>query len=377
MATATKLRFRGRTERRGESEANNPRILAIGTANPPHRFTQEEAYRLCGYDSPRILEIFLNSDIDYRHFYVDPERVNRQETPDELNQRYLRGAMETGCQAVQKCLAAAGLTARDVDLFVVSTCTGYVCPDVGTRLAGPMGFRPDVERAPLLGLGCAGALPALQRAWDYARARPGRRALGLAVEICSASYYLDNTLETVVGNAICADGAAAFLLSTDAYLETGGFHEAQRSTAARYPQVVDFESFLDPEQLDKVGFEQREGKLRIILAALIRDLAVPLIERALGPLLARHGLARAQVRFWVAHPGGRKVIDNVQKQMGLTEAQLGYSKTVLRNYGNMSSPTVMFVLDEVARQGNPQAGDWGVMIALGPGMAAETALLKW
>lgn len=342
----------------------NPRILAIGTANPPHRFTQEEAFRLAGYHSQRILEIFLNSDIEYRHFYIDPVRFSREETPDQLNQRYLHGAMETGCQAVHRCLEAAGMTTRDVDLFLVCTCTGYLCPDLASRLIGHMRFRQDVQRAPILGLGCAGAVPTLQRAWDYARAHPGRKALMLAVEICSASYYLDNTLETVVGNAICADGAAAFLLSTE-------------SAAARGPQVVDFESFLDPEQLDKVGFEQRTGKLRIILAASIRDLAAPLVERALDPLLARNGLARSDVRFWVAHPGGRKVIDNVQKHVGLTDDQLRFSKTVLRNYGNMSSATVMFVLDEVARSGDPHPGDWGVMLALGPGMAAEAALLRW
>ncbi|HLW79486.1 MAG TPA: 3-oxoacyl-[acyl-carrier-protein] synthase III C-terminal domain-containing protein, partial [Terriglobia bacterium] len=91
----------------------------------------------------------------------------------------------------------------------------------------------------------------------------------------------------------------------------------------------------------------------------------------------RNGLARSDIRFWVAHPGGRKVIDNVQRQMGLTDDQLRFSKTVMRGYGNMSSPTVMFVLDEVVRQGDPRPGDWGVMIALGPGMAAETALLRW
>src|SRR5256712_2740757 len=377
MATAVKPHLRGRVERLRKAEAANPRILAIGTANPPHRFTQEEAYRLAGYDSPRILDIFLNSDIDYRHFYVDPERVNRHETPDELNQRYLRGAMETGCRAVQTCLASAGLTARDVDLFVISTCTGYVCPDVGTRLIGHMGFRPDVERAPLVGLGCAGALPALQRAWDYARAHPGRTALVLAVEICSASYYLDHTLETAVANAICADGAAALLLSTAAEQRPPGFHGPNGANAARLPEVVDFESFLDPQQIDKVGFEQREGKLRIILAALIRDLAVPMIERALDPLLERNGLTRPDIRFWGAHPGGRKGIDNVQKQMGLTDEQLRHSKTAMRNYGNKSSPTAMFVLDEVDRNGNPQAGDWAVMICLGPGMAAETAILRW
>jgi len=376
MATATTPRPRvERRARKRERRPNHPRILGIGTANPALRFTQEEAYRLAGYESQRILEIFLNSDIDTRHFYVDLANINRHETPDELNQRYLRGAMEIGAQAITHCLDAAGLALRDVDLLVTCTCTGYVCPDVGTRLIAQMGFRRDIERAPIMGLGCAGALPTLQRASDYARAYPGRKALMLAVEICSAAYFIDNTLETVVGNAICADGAAAFLLRAPTS-DDGDCGEFQR-VPARLPEIVDFESFIDPQQLDKVGFEQRDGKLRIILAALIRDLAAPMIAQSLDPLLERNGLARSDIRFWVAHPGGRKVIDNVQREMGLTDEQLRHSKKVMRNYGNMSSPTVMFVLDEVAREGDPQPGDWGVMIALGPGMAAETALLRW
>jgi 3,5-dihydroxyphenylacetyl-CoA synthase len=344
----------------------NPRVRAIGTANPPHRFSQEEVYRLAGYKSRRILDIFLNSDIDHRHLYIDPESFNADETPDELNARFLRGAMEIGCLATRRCLNAAGLSPRDVDLFLVCTCTGYVCPDVGTRLIGHLQLREDVQRAPLIGLGCAGAVPTLQRAWDFTRAHPGRRALMLAVEICSASYYIDDSLETVVGNAICADGAAALLLSAE-----GGNGDA------RLPAVVDVQSYLDTDQRDKVGFGQNEGKLRIILHSSIRDLAAGMMERAIDPLLERNGLTRRDVRFWVAHPGGRKVIDNVQQQLGLTDEQLRFSRSILRNFGNMSSPTVLFVLDEVAREGEPRAGDWGVMVALGPGMAAEAALLRW
>lgn len=342
-----------------------PRVISIGTANPARRFTQREAYQLAGYEDPKVLRIFLNSDIDYRHFYIDPGSFTADESPDELNQRYLRGAMETGCRAVERCLKAAGLTPRDVDLFAVCSCTGYLCPDLGSRLIGHMKFRDDVERSPLLGLGCAGAMPALQRVWDFASARPGRKALMLAVEICSASYYIDHDLETIVGNAICGDGAAALLISTD------------WPDDSLYPRVVDFQTFLDPEQLGKVGFEQREGKLRIILGVEIRDLAAPLIERSLDRLLERNGLARGDIRFWVAHPGGRKVIDNVQKKLGLTDEQVRFSKEIYRNFGNMSSATVIFVLDEAAKKGNPQPGDWGVMIALGPGMAAETALVRW
>jgi len=187
----------------------------------------------------------------------------------------------------------------------------------------------------------------------------------LAVEICSACYYVDNTLETVVGNAICADGAAAFLVA------------AGQHANPIYPQVIDFETFIDTEQIDEVGLQHREGKLRIVLGASIQHLAGPMIEKALQRLLQRHGLSRSHIGFWVVHPGGRKVIDNVQKHFSMTDAQLRFSRTVLRNYGNMSSPTVMFVLDEVVRSGDPRPGDWGVMIALGPGMAAEVALLRW
>jgi alkylresorcinol/alkylpyrone synthase len=117
--------------------------------------------------------------------------------------------------------------------------------------------------------------------------------------------------------------------------------------------------------------------LRIVLGAAVQHLAATLIEQALARLFRRHGLSMSDIRFWVLHPGGRKVIDNVQEHFGLTNTQLQFSRTVLRNYGNMSSPTVMFVLDEVMRNGDPQPGDLGVMVALGPGMAAEVVLLRW
>jgi 3,5-dihydroxyphenylacetyl-CoA synthase len=343
---------------------NYPRILGMGTATPPIRLTQEQSFHAAGYETERIRRIFANSDIEYRHFYFGGT-PNLQENSDQQNQRYLSGAIKTGCRAILNCVESAGVSVKDVDLLAVCTCTGYVCPDVGSRLIAHMGFRKNVQRASVVGLGCAGAVPALQRASDFVRANPGRKALMLAVEICSACYYIDNTLETVIGNAICADGAAAFLLG------------AEPQADCTYPQIIDFETFLDTEQIEEVGLQHRNGKLRIVLGASIQHLAGPMIETALQQLLRRQGLSQSDIRFWVVHPGGRKVIDNVQKHFGMTEDQLRFSRNVLRNYGNMSSPTVMFVLDEVVRKGDPRPGDWGVMIALGPGMAAEVALLRW
>lgn len=341
-----------------------PQILGIGTANPPIRLSQEQSFYAAGYKGERIRKIFLNSDIEYRHFFFGGT-PNRKESSDQMNQRYLAGALKTGCRAILECMSAARTTVEHVDFLAVCTCTGYVCPDIGSRLIAHMGFRSDVQRASIVGLGCAGALPTLHRVTDFVLVNPGRQALMLAVEICSACYYVDNTLETVIGNAICADGAAAFLVG------------AEQETNRNYPQIVDFEAFLDTEHIEEVGLQHRDGKLRIVLGVSIQRLAGPMIDQALQRLLRRHGLSQSHIRFWVVHPGGRKVIHNVQKHFGMTDAQLRFSRAVLRNYGNMSAPTVMFVLDEVVRNGDPRLGDWGVMIALGPGMAAEVALLRW
>ena len=342
----------------------HPQILGIGTANPPIRLTQEQSFCAAGYQSERIRKIFLNSDIEYRHFYFGGT-LNLEETSDQQNERYLSGAMKIGCRAIMNCLSAANVSVKDIDFLAVCSCTGYVCPDVGSRLIAHMDLKRTVQRASIVGLGCAGAIPTLQRAADFVRANSGRKALMLAVEICSACYYVDDTLETVIGNAICADGAAAFLLGAG---EPGQY---------AYPQVIDFETFLDTEHIEAVWLRHRNGKLRIVLGASVQHLAGPIIEKALQPLLQRHGLSQSQIRFWIVHPGGRKVIDNVKRHFGMTDEQLRFSRSVLSNYGNMSSPTTMFVLDEVVRYGDARPDDWGVMIALGPGMAAEAALLKW
>jgi len=304
---------------------NSAQILGIGTANPAIRLTQEQSFHAAGYQSERIRKIFLNSDIEYRHFFFGAT-PNLEETPDQQNQRYLSGAVKIGCRAILNCLGSAGRTVQDVDFIAVCTCTGYTCPDMVSRLIAHMEFRKNVQTASITGLGCAGAVPTLQRATDFVRAKPGRLVLMLAVEICSACYYVDNTVETVVGNAICADGAAAFLLG------------ANEQAVSAYPQIVDFETFFDTEQIEEVGLQHCNGKLRIVLGVSIQHLAGPMIETAVQQLLQRHELSRSDIRFWVVHPGGRKVIDNVQKHFGMTDDQLSFSRTVLRNYGNMSSP---------------------------------------
>ncbi len=339
-----------------------PRILSVATACPSRRYSQEEALQLAGYTQPAARRIFLNSDIEFRHLFLSPSDNPGSESLDDLHRRYQRGAVSLARQAAERCLAQAGLTARAVDCILVCSCTGYLCPDLSTILVKEMGLRPCVQRGSLLGLGCAGALPGLQRAYDHALAYPNHRVLLIAVEICTAAYYKDDTMETLVANAICADGAAACLVGCR------GSHG---------PVIEGFASVLDPDLQDLVGFEHCQGRLRIILAAEIRNVAPVLAHHALVELLAGRGIEREDIALWLLHPGGRKVIDRVQESLGLSDADVAVSRHVLRNYGNMSSPTVLFVLHEAWRRNAAQPGDRGVLLALGPGLAAEAALLAW
>jgi len=345
-----------------------PRITGIGRANPPRRYSQREIYDLSRkfvpmYRNPRIEQIFMNSDIEYRHLSFDTETFVPDEPPDELHARFEEHAVVLGREAALRCFEDAGVLPGDVDFIVAVTCTGYLCPGLSAILIKDLGLRTNLQRADLVGMGCAGAMPGLQRAYDFVMAYPDRKALVVTVEVCSACYYIDDSLETVVGNAICADGAAAVIVAS------GG--------NGKGPRIVGFDTLLEPSFLHTVGFQTREGKLRIVLSKDIRDAAGGLVRKLLDSLLARHGLRREDVVHWIIHSGGRKVIDSIRDEIGVTEDQLRHSRCVLRNFGNMSSPTVLFVLDETVRGSRPQKGDTGVMIAMGPGLAVEGAVLRW
>ena len=348
--------------------SSHPRIVAIGRANPPFRYSQREIYEISTrfvpmYRNPRIEQIFMNSDIEYRHLTFDKETFVPNESSDELHARFETHAVQLGREAIERCLERSGASPSDVDFVVAVTCTGYLCPGLSAILIKELGMRTSLQRADLVGMGCAGAMPGLQRAYDYVMAYPERKALLVTVEVCSACYYVDESLETVVGNAICADGAAAVLVAN---------HES-----ASGPEIVRFETLLEPSFIHTVGFQNREGKLRIVLSKDIRDSAGELVRTMVDSLLAHAGLRGSDIAHWIIHSGGRKVIDSIRDALRLSEGQLTHSRCVLKNFGNMSSPTVLFVLDETMRASSPKTGDLGVMIAMGPGLAIEGALVRW
>jgi predicted naringenin-chalcone synthase len=228
-------------------------------------------------------------------------------------------------------------------------------------LIAALGCRPDVQRVHVGDTGCASALVALEQAWTHLQAFPANRALVIAVEICSAAYFHDDRLESAVAHAIFADGAGAVALSADG----GG------------PAILAHRTLFRPEHLGVMGFEYPGGRPRIVLAKAVRRIGPGMMGEMARLLMETQGLKRDDVRHWVLHSAGRRVLDGARALLDLTDGQMAHARTVLREFGNMSSATILFVLERTLRLEPAVPGDWGLMIGLGPGFAAEGALLRW
>ncbi|MBI4161215.1 MAG: type III polyketide synthase [Acidobacteria bacterium] len=340
-----------------------PRIAAIGTAVPAHRFTQPEALRLAGYGDRLRRGFFEHSGIEARHLAIDPEHFRPDETVDQLNERFAAASRALAAEAARTALDRAGRGPDEIDFLATTTCTGRLCPSLDAILIRDLDMNRRMQRVHVGDTGCASGIVALQQACNHLAAFPGHRALVVAVEICSATYYLDDDPETAVANAIFAAGAGAVIL------EIGG--------GGVGPEVVVHRTRIESEHIGDMGFTYPRGRPRILLSRDIRQIAARMIRDLAGEILDERRLRQEDVRFWVIHSAGRRVLEEASRLLGFGDGELRFSRHVLRNFGNMSSATVFFVLNEVLGSGEPRAGDWGLMIALGPGFAAEGALLRW
>jgi alkylresorcinol/alkylpyrone synthase len=280
---------------------------------------------------------------------------------DQLNERWRRGAVEVGKAAVARAIERAGWRSSDVDFLATTTCTGRVCPSLDAQIINELGLKSTIQRVHVGDTGCASAMVAMQQVSNHLRAFPAHRAVMVAVEICSAAYFLDDRLESAVAHAIFADGAGAIALSTE----------------AAGPEIVEHRTMFRSEHLGAMGFEYPGGRPRVVLSKDVRRIGAGMMKEMADALLATHGLKQEDIAHFVLHSAGRRVIEQVGKLMELDESRLVHSRNVLQQYGNMSSATVVFVLDDLLRSREAAPGDWGLMIALGPGFAAEGALLRW
>lgn len=351
-----------------------PAILALATSVPNARYSQAEVLSqlapLNFGQHRRARIIFERSGVKHRHFVIDGAYYANNPGTQARNERYLLEALPLGEAAVCHSLDAAGYSPEAVDDFLVVSCTGFDIPGLDLRLAGRLGMRPDLRRTNVLGMGCYGAFPALLRAAEAAAARPGRLALVLALELCSLHFQLDETVENIVTSALFADGAAATLIG----IPTG---DAGSSGHLLVPRLIDSATFCDYQTIEHMAFHVTDHGFHMRLSSYVPDLLAANIERFVNALLSCHGLSQKDVRFWGIHPGSAKILDYVQSRLGLAAEQMEYSRAVLREYGNMSSATILFILQAIQQSRQPQPGDYGVLLGFGPGLTSESILLQW
>ncbi len=347
-----------------------PRILAVGTANPDTWYRQSDVIERYHVEDERIRSLFSSGHIRGRHLILPPpDAAGRpDETQGELLAKHLSGAQDFGARAVQRCLDNAGLAPTDVDYFACITTTGFMAPGLSAHLVKRLGMREDCARLDVVGMGCNAGLNGLNPVANWAMANPGRNAVMACVEVCSAAYVFDNTLRTAVVNSLFGDGAAAALVRSD--------DADDRSFA---PRVMGFESHVITPAIGAMRYDWDDdaGKFSFFLDRDIPYFIGLNVEKPIDRLLDRFGLKRRHIDHWVIHSGGKKVIDAIKYNIGLTAHDVRHTVSVLRDYGNLSSGSFLFSLQRLLDEGVVERGDYGVMITMGPGTSIESALVRW
>ena len=350
---------------------SQPTIMALQTAVPDRCYSQAEIADFyleilgaAGRRRERAIRAVLGySGVSSRYSVVAPSFFTESKTTRERNDRYMDEALPLGEAVIRSGLERSGVDATDVTSFTFVSCTGFNIPGLDLLLARQLGMRPDLSRACILGMGCYGAFPGMRRAVESVQARPDGLALVLALELCTLHLQFDDSIETVVSTSLFADGAAMMLIGAD-------------QPNLGLPTIVNSETFCDYQTLDHMSFTVTDQGFRMYLSSYVPDVLAANVSAFVTRLLSRHDLNCEDVKFWVIHPGSKRIVEHIQEQLQLTDEQVSYSLGVLRDYGNMSSATVLFVLERIM-MGSSSPGDFGVMMAFGPGLTMEASLVQW
>jgi len=351
-------------------------LLALERYLPPHRYDQDTVVewvrRWLDEDptalSRRLLSIYSTAGVRTRASAVPIEEVFHPGDFETQNRKFGEIASSAGIDVARRAIEAAGLVPGDVDFIVSVSCTGFMIPALDARIADALGMGPRLGRLPITESGCAGGVVGLARVADYLAAHPDRVVLLLALELSSLTFQRwDRSATNVVSSAIFGDGGAAAVL-------VGRSHPRAADGLVR---VGEAESVFFPGTTHLMGFELRNQGLQIILDKELAPFVAREIVPAVDGFLTPRGLSRKDIGRWILHPGGRRVIEVMSEQLGLDAGDLAPTEAVLSEHGNMSSVTVLFVLDEILRRYRPAAGTRGILGAFGPGFSAELALVEF
>jgi alkylresorcinol/alkylpyrone synthase len=317
-----------------------------------------------GFDERVLRRFHRNAGVRQRNLVLPLEAYGQLEDFTQANGLFIENAVELGARAVVDALKVAGLTPADVDLVMCATVTGLAVPTLEARIASLIGLRPDVKRVPLVGLGCVAGAAGIARLHDYLRGHPGGVAVLVAVELCSLTVQRDDvSIPNLVASGLFGDGAAAVVAS-------GG---GERGGALK---VLDTRSRLYPESERTMGFDVTSGGLRIVLNAKVPTVVNQYIRDDVDAFLAGHGLSRADIGWWVCHPGGPKVIEALEAALEIPREAVQLSWDSLARIGNLSSASVLHILEDTLRDRPPRPWSYGIVLAMGPGFCSELVLIR-
>ncbi|HWP92811.1 MAG TPA: 3-oxoacyl-[acyl-carrier-protein] synthase III C-terminal domain-containing protein [Thermodesulfobacteriota bacterium] len=350
------------------------KVVSAGTADVPYKFHQSEArdyiHQLFSHsreDIERLINVFDNSTIEVRHFTLPKEWFGKEHSFKERNEAYIENACRLSKGAALSCLEKIGAGFSDFDHIIFVSSTGISTPSIDAVLINELKLDAHMRRTPIWGLGCVGGAVGLSRAFEYTRAFPDSAVLLIALEICSMAFHRDDYSKShIIATALFSDGAAAALV-------VGKNH---RLFNRRGVNLSDCLSTIYYDSLDVMGWEIADQGFKVIFSKDIPSIVRKYVRPNVEELLHKHKLAVSDIKHYVIHPGGLKVINSYEESLDLPSGELRYSRKVLREHGNMSSPTVLYVLDEFLTEGDFSTGDYGLISALGPGFSSELLLFQ-
>ncbi|UYQ66341.1 type III polyketide synthase [Streptomyces peucetius] len=359
-------------------------ILAVRTALPPHRYTQDDLTELIGdlclapgAERALLRRLHASAGVRTRHLALPIERYAALGDFGQSNDAWMAAGLDLAEQALTGALEEAGLEPHDVDLLVCTSITGIAAPSLDARLAGRVGLRPDVKRVPVFGLGCVAGAAGLARLHDYLRGHPDDTAVLLTVELCSLTLQQrDDSHANLVAGALFGDGAAA-VVARGRRTTGRGPGSGGPGSGGPGPTVVATRSHLYPDTEQLLGWNIGASGFRIVLGAGVPGIVRGHFGAGLRDFLADHGLTTDDIGTWVCHPGGPKVLSAVTDVLGLPDNALAAARHSLATVGNMSSASVLHILQNTREARRPAPGTWGLLLAMGPGFCSELVLLRW
>ncbi|MFB7140841.1 type III polyketide synthase [Gottfriedia sp. NPDC056225] len=359
-----------------------PLILSVGKSVPKNKINQENVVPFIRelfmkkYPSiDRLLSVFQNGEIQNRYISKELSWYSEEHSFEQKNQAYTEISIELSIEAIKNCVTSneflsSEIKYEEIQGIIFVSSTGISTPTIDAHIANILPFNNSIKRIPIWGLGCAGGASGISRAFDYCRAHPKSNILLVAVELCSLTFQKEDLSKSnIIGTSLFADGAAAVLVVGDeSELKNRTIHKA-------LPTIVQTNSNLMPNSLDVMGWDIRNDGLFVIFSRDIPSIVKNWLQPVVSNFLFENELTIEDITHFIAHPGGKKVLDAYIESLDICEEKLATSLQILKSFGNMSSCTVLFVLSEFMKKG--KVDELGLLCALGPGFSSELSLLKW